>query len=57
VRQQKSIPWEKFYISAIVADLVTKFTVITGEDSGHTCSQFRYNIWFDLKITTISTSK
>ena len=30
----------------------TKFIIFTKEDSGHICSKFHHNIWFDLKITT-----
>jgi len=39
----------KIVIFVTVADFVTKFTVFTEKDSGHTCSKFRHNIWFYVK--------
>ena len=50
---KKTIPQEKLMISVTVTDFFTKFTVFTEEVSGHIGSKFRYNIYCDLKITTI----
>jgi len=43
----------KFYISEIVADFFTRFTLFTEEDLGHVSSKLHLNIWFDSKIITI----
>jgi len=32
---------------------LTKLADFIGEDSGHICRKFGYNIWFGLQITTI----
>ena len=51
----KGIPLGKLDIYTIVADFKKLNLVFTKEDSGHICSKFRYNIWFDLEITTVWT--
>jgi len=39
-RAKKVTPWEKFYISEIVADIFTKFAEFTDEDSIHISCKF-----------------
>jgi len=50
---KKQSPRKKFYISGIVADFFTRFTLLTEEDLGHVSSKLHLNIWFDSKIITI----
>jgi len=37
---KKVTPWEKFYISDIIADIFTKFAEFTDEDSIHISCKF-----------------